>query len=95
MTESLHEKDLRQIDERFSVLAKKIRRIETSPKYPDRISQPEQGDYVFSAVLGVTVVDEIEGDKMILLDFDSEKDLTRKYQMKTAKYYKLSLHEAS
>ncbi len=95
MNESLHDKDLRQIDERFSVLAKKIRRIETSPKYPDRISQPEQGDYVFSAVLGVTVVDEIEGDKMILLDFDSEKDLTRKYQMKTAKYYKLSLHEAS
>lgn len=90
MKESLHEKDLRQTDEKFSVLAKKIKRIETSPKYPERISQPEQGDYVFSAVLGVTVVDEIEGDKMILLDFDSEKDVTRKYQMKSAKYYRLS-----
>ncbi len=33
--------------------------------------------------------------KFVLLDFDSEKELTRKYQMKTAKYYRLSLHEAS
>ncbi|MCC6502495.1 MAG: hypothetical protein IT362_05090 [Deltaproteobacteria bacterium] len=89
--ENFNEKDLQQTNERFSMLAKKIKRIESSPKYPDRPSLPKQGDYVFSAVLGVTVVDEIEGNNMTLVDFDSENNISKKFLMKQAKFFKVFL----
>lgn len=88
---SFREEDLRQTDERFSVLAKKIKRIETTYKLPQKSAPPLQGDYVYSSVLGITIVDEIGFNNMTLMDFDSDKKIAMKYSLRDAKYVKVTL----